>query len=264
MKVSVLIENTSNNPNLAHEHGLSLYLETESVNILFDTGQSEKFIENAKKMDIDVSKADLAVISHGHYDHGGGLPHFLELNKNAPVYIHSEAFYPFYNKANKFIGLDGKLLENKRIVLTHEKEQIGSNLYLETKNTAKRLFSAPKQELKVLSDNKFKTDIFWHEQYLIITENNKKFLITGCCHKGILNLLNWFSPDVIIGGFHLNQYDLKNPEDLKELEYIADKMNEFPTLFYTGHCTGQEQFIFLHSKLGNKISYLSTGQQINF
>lgn len=263
MKITALIENTSDNPNLACEHGLSLYLETEQKKILFDMGQSKKFYENAEKLNIDISKADSAIISHGHYDHGGGLSHFLEINAHAPVYIHCQAFGSFYNADNKFIGLDKKTAENPRIIFTGDKKELGENLCLETKNTAEQLFPMPKQNLKLLTESGFQADVFRHEQYLLIRENNKKILITGCAHKGILNILEWFRPDYAVGGFHFKQYDLNNCGCKSNLKAIAEKMAEFPTVFYTGHCTGKEQFEFLHAVLGNQISYLSTGQQIN-
>ena len=67
------------------EHGLSLFIETEEHKILFDMGQSDAFIKNALSLGIDIAKVDIAVISHGHYDHGGGLRYFLELNRSAPI-----------------------------------------------------------------------------------------------------------------------------------------------------------------------------------
>lgn len=263
MKITALIENTSNSPELACEHGLSLYLETKDRRILFDMGQSNAFLKNADKLNIDLSEADFAVVSHGHYDHGGGLPHFLKINKHAPVYIHSEAFYPFYSSMHKYIGLNEKLLEHSSIILTHEQTQIADNIALETKNTQKRNFSMPKQNTKFFCGKELKPDEFWHEQYMTVEENGRKFLITGCSHKGILNLLEWFQPNCVIGGFHLSHYDLNNPEDKNELKTIAEKMTEYATVFYTGHCTGKKQFEFLHAILGSQISYLSTGQQIN-
>ena len=73
MKITALLENTTKRPDMSTEHGLSLYIETAGHKILFDMGQTELFSENAAALGIDLEAVDLAVLSHGHYDHGGGL-----------------------------------------------------------------------------------------------------------------------------------------------------------------------------------------------
>ncbi len=87
MVIKVLVEDISISDELRSEHGLSLYIETNSHKILFDMGQSSIFAENASKMNIDLSGVDIAVVSHGHYDHGGGLKTFMSLNKSAKIYM---------------------------------------------------------------------------------------------------------------------------------------------------------------------------------
>ena len=96
MKLKVLSENTTSSEKLGSEHGLSLYIETETHKILFDTGASGLFAENAKKLGVDLTMVDLAVISHGHYDHGGGLKTFLGINNHANIYLHQNAFELHY------------------------------------------------------------------------------------------------------------------------------------------------------------------------
>ena len=104
MKCTVLVENTSLNEHYRCEHGLSLFIETAGQRILFDTGQSDLFAENAEKLGVDLSQVDFAVISHGHYDHGGGIQKFLDINHSAPVYIHEDAFLSaFHEKSLRFL-----------------------------------------------------------------------------------------------------------------------------------------------------------------
>ena len=130
MKITVLAENTSKKENIGCEHGLSLLIETEKHIILFDMGQSELFAENAEKLGIDLGNVDIAVLSHGHYDHGGGLKKFLELNSKAPVFINRYAFEPHFNAEKKYIGLDTELQYSERLVFTDEEYLIDKGLTL--------------------------------------------------------------------------------------------------------------------------------------
>ena len=92
MKIWTLVENTSINENIKNEHGLSFYIETKNHKILFDFGQSDIFVENAEQMGIDLSCVDIAILSHGHYDHGGGIKKFLQINSNAKIYANKNVF----------------------------------------------------------------------------------------------------------------------------------------------------------------------------
>ena len=129
IKVTVLAENTPYNSNFACEHGLSLYIETEKHKILFDSGQTSIFSSNADLLGVDLSKVDVAVLSHGHYDHGGGLERFLEINKTAPIYINRNAFGKFYNGTEKYIGL-AETLRSNQIVLVDDELKIDDELTL--------------------------------------------------------------------------------------------------------------------------------------
>ena len=96
MKITALAENVSTTEDLGSEHGLSLFIETEAHKLLFDTGQGSLFAENAVKLGVDLKQVERCVISHGHYDHTGGLYPFLSINSKAKVYIKKEAFISKY------------------------------------------------------------------------------------------------------------------------------------------------------------------------
>ncbi len=253
MKISVLCENTTKKENIIAEHGLSLFIETEKHKILFDMGQSDAFLKNAKIMGIDLSTVDIAIISHGHYDHGGGLRAFLEYNKKANIYINRDAFCDYYNADMKYIGLDKSLLENERIVFTDGYLPIDENLEIVYANERACLYAIEPNGLKVKNDGVLFDDAFLHEQYLLLTEKGKRILVSGCSHKGVLNIMHRFNPDVFIGGFHFMKTE---PKNLSEKAYL---LSEYNTDYYTCHCTGIDQFEFLKTTLGDRLNYLSAG-----
>ena len=254
MKITVLTENTSA-CGLPAEHGLSLFIETGPHRILFDAGQSDLFARNADALGIDLTAADLAVLSHGHYDHGGGMKEFLRLNHTAPLYINRNAFGPYYN-GEKYIGLDPALKDHPRVVLTGDKTVVAENMTLFTCNEREKTVDFGSFGLSVLKNGEHLPDGFLHEQYLFIEENGKRVLISGCSHKGILNIMDWFRPDVLVGGFHFS----KLPQD-DTLRKYAEALNAFDADYYTCHCTGTEQYEYMN-RFMTRLHYISAGDVI--
>ena len=254
MKLVTLMENTTACANLRCEHGLSLYLETGDHKILFDAGQSSAFAENAEKLGVDLREVDFAVLSHGHYDHGGGLERFLEINKTAPVYISSHAFEPHYS-ANGYIGLDLQLQGREQLRSVAEKTSLKEGITLYQLDVV----PADTAGLEMEEQGQRKPDDFRHEQYLLVEEGGKRILISGCSHKGILQIMEAFRPDILVGGFHF----MKITEEAKLAE-AAKKLLEYDTVYYTGHCTGQTQYAYLKSVMGDQLHYIATGTTVQF
>lgn len=257
MKITVLAENTTCNENLGFEHGLCLFVQTGNHTFLFDTGRSPLFAENAEKLGIDISKVEFVVLSHGHYDHGGGLERFFEINKFAPVYVNKFAFEPHWHKKDDYIGLDVKLLKNKeRFIFADDYLKIDDNLEIYNTNMRSPKYPINPYGLHTQTNGLFTDEDFRHEQYLLM---DKKILLSGCSHKGILNIEEWFKPNVLIGGFHFMELDASNTDDKSELKKQASELLSFNTTFYTCHCTGVENYKFLKSIMGDKLNYISTG-----
>ena len=255
MKITVLAENTSA-CGLPCEHGLSLYIETGTHHILFDSGQSGLFAENAKALNVDLSGVDIAVLSHGHYDHGGGLGKFLELNDHAMIYMSKYAFGQYFNGSEKYIGLDTELKKSDRIVYTEGITKIADGLTLDSGENMETVLELGSFGLNMLVDGELLPDNFRHENYLIIEENGKRILISGCSHRGINNIEAHFKPDVLIGGFHLSKL---SPGGM--LEEIAEMLDSFDTAYYSCHCTGVEQYNFMKTRM-RRLEYLSTGSTV--
>ena len=108
--------------------------------------------------------------------------------------------------------------------------------------------------LQMEENGQRKPDDFRHEQYLLVEEAGKRILISGCSHKGILNIMDAFRPDILIGGFHF----MKITEE-ETLAAAAERLLEYDTVYYTGHCTGQKQYDYLKSVMGDKLHYIAAG-----
>lgn len=265
MNIKVLTENTAINDSFECEHGLSLYIETKDRNILFDSGQTGMFFNNAKKLGVDISNVDLVVISHGHYDHTGGLKTFLENNDKAPIYINENAFLDYYADDGRYIGVDKSLMGNERIVLVPDVYDIDENLKLLTMNDKNRPYVTQSKGLLIKTEDGLKDDTYLHEHYLVITEDGKNTLISGCSHKGILNIVDFFKDyniKTLIGGFHLRGVPIDDC-GIMVLNEIANKLLEYDTMYYTGHCTGLDQYNSLKSMMNEKLEYISTGKSID-
>lgn len=272
MKITGLIENTACKDGLACEHGLSLYIETEKHRIMFDFGETGSFAENAAALDVDVSSADIAFLSHGHYDHGGAMGKFFELNDKASVYAHKLAFEPHlaYRDDGKTrdIGVDSALLDSGRIILVDGVTVIDDELTVYSGVTARELWSETNKKLLMQGENGPEPDSFEHEHNLIITENGKTVLISGCSHNGIVNLLEKAiqiigkAPDVVVAGFHLS-----NPGGSEDglhipVEETAHRLLKYPSMFYTCHCTGLPSYERMKEIMGDRLEYMSGGTVI--
>ena len=254
MKLTVLMENTACREDLTAEHGLSLYIEACGKKILFDSGASAAFADNAEKLGVDLSQVDMMILSHGHYDHGGGIARFMELNKTAPIYLHKRAFAPSVSAAGTYIGINKMLKGNPRLHFTEGKVTLAPGLTLFDCNRRKLYAPVDPWGLGLRRGKTIKPDNFYHEQYLLIEENGKKICISGCSHKGIENIVRWFSPDVLVGGFHFMRL-----EDVEVLKEKAATLLDSPAVFYTGHCTGQMQYEVLKEAMGERLHRIQTG-----
>lgn len=261
MKITALVENVSNSE-LKEKHGLSLYIETKEHKLLFDLGPDDTLFQNSRRRDIDLSQVDTVIISHGHQDHGGALESFLKRNTKAKIYIQRSAFEKHYSKRGYLkinIGLEPRLMENPRLVLLDGDFKIDGELTLFTVKHSEKYYSSAND---TLFEGKEK-DKFRHEQHLLITED-KKVLITGCSHTGIVNIMEKakkFKPEICVGGYHLYSPTTFQTVSEELLDQIAEALSAYDTQFYTCHCTGEKAYEYLAGKINN-IRYLSCGEVI--
>ncbi|EGT3617629.1 MBL fold metallo-hydrolase, partial [Clostridium perfringens] len=269
MVITTLVENTKVKSKYNNKHGLSFHIKTEKHNILFDLGPKDVFIENAKKLNIDLSEVDTVIISHGHSDHGGGLEAFLKINNKANIYIHKDAFNEYYSVVGvfkKYIGLDKELKLDQRIILTNGDMKIDDELYLFSTIEKNHKSSSFNGALYKRVNGIYLEDDFTHEQNLIIKEGEKYILFGGCAHNDIRNILDQAEViigkdvDYVISGFHIFNPATGRSESDTFINTLSDNLIDRETKFYTCHCTGMKAFKMLKQKLGDKIDYIATGQ----
>lgn len=269
MKVVTLLENRTISKDYRSKHGLSLYIETKNHKILFDMGPDSAFLKNAIKLGIDLKEVDIAVISHGHYDHGGGLRTFLNINSKASIYIGKGAFNKHYKKLcrifNYNIGLNRDIKNNNRIIFVDGMLKIDEGLVLFGDIKGDLLYPIGNKTLFAKHDV-LKLDDFNHEINLMVEENKKHILFCGCAHKGIINIISKGkliinnNIDIVIGGFHLKRM---NPNESKTfLDELSKHLKNSNALkFYTCHCTGEIEYNYLEKSLDNLFD-LKTGDII--
>lgn len=282
MRITSIIENTSNK-GLHVEHGLSLYIEkyhsvpehllehkNDELKVLFDMGLSGMFVSNAKSLGLSIADVDVAVISHGHYDHGGGLKTFFQENSKADVYIHKDAFQPHYSLREsglRFIGIDKDWAKYERLVFCDKQTEIDHDMTLFADVQGNCCY--PFGNKLLFGPTETENDDFRHEQSLIIREADKIILFAGCAHRGIVNIMRKAeeiagkAPTHVFAGMHLVKSGLNEIEEDSFISNLASELLKYKdTMFYTMHCTGEEQYKKLKSIMGTQIEYLACGDNV--
>lgn len=219
MRMITLMENElgANAKGCVAEHGLSLYIETPKHKILVDTGATGAFADNAECLGVDVKAVDIFVLSHGHYDHSGGILRFADMNPKATLYLQNKAKLAFYHKSEteeRYIGINPAIGLLPQVKWINGNFNIDEELEIFSGVTGQTLWPEGNKELKQkLTDEngivEFVQDEFEHEQYLVISCEDKKILVSGCAHNGVINILEHYKklygnePDVMISGFHM-------------------------------------------------------------
>lgn len=269
MRIVTLVENTEGKNGCIAEHGLCIYIETEKHRLLMDSGQTDASVKNAQTLGIDLSEVDTLILSHGHYDHSGGILPFSELNGEARIIMHEKAAQPHYNM-DRYIGIDPDILKLPNVEFISSDKELDNELFLFTAVNGRRFFPKGNLRLKMIKDGEKVCDDFSHEQFLVVSQCGKKLLLSGCAHNGILNILDRYKeifgsfPDYVISGFHMmkreGEYD---NDEIAVIEQTANELNKLGTVFFSGHCTGQPAFEIMKKIMGDKLRAIHSGDEIN-
>ncbi|MFV0516889.1 MAG: MBL fold metallo-hydrolase [Aminipila sp.] len=279
INITFLSENKTDNPGCLAEHGLSIYIEAHNRRILFDAGASDVCIKNAETLGIDLEKVDSVVISHGHYDHTQGLPAFSEINKDAEIYIHKDAFGEFYGMDDGILDEDTcgiiwtaeeKELLLKRTVLTDGIYKLSEDIIISGEIPNVEGVEPPEKfYIKCFNDDneQFLEDNMSHEQFLAIRDRDSEgksggiYLFSGCSHKGIVPVIRYakelFPGEKILGliaGMHLYCVD----KDIRS-KTIDEILKADVEMVMPVHCTGIKAICEIKAIMGDKCVVATAG-----
>lgn len=275
MRIINLVENEIGESGCEAAHGLSFYVETDNHKLLFDTSPSEVVLRNAQKLGVNLSAVDTVILSHGHYDHSGGILPFAEINPRAKLYMQHNAGGEYYafdgeEKGFRYIGIDKKILSLPQVQLLKGDAKIDDELLLFTVDQRAYPLPSTNKRLRELCDGEYIQDEFHHEQNLLLTAGGKKIIFCGCAHNGILNVMETLErkfgsdslPDLVIGGFHLMKRTEFSGADTVEVTEIANRLKSYKAHFATCHCTGIPVYTQMKEIMGGQLSYVRSGNEV--
>jgi len=270
-KATILIDNKPNPVyhDLHSEHGLSIWIAADSSCIIFDTGQSNKCIENALQLGIDLSRADYLILSHGHYDHTGAIDTTLHIAPHVKIYCHPDCTINRYSHYADGTVKNIAIREHAQRALNEHSQQI-TNLESFTFLTDSFgiITSIPKSTFFETTGGTFSidlngkiTDTIPDDLSLFFLTSRGIVLVCGCCHSGIINTLHHLQHNIpntpiaaVIGGLHLvNASTDRMSHTIAELNHLS-----IPA-FYPCHCTGDAATAILQQSLHTTVIPVTTG-----
>lgn len=269
MKITVLSDNIGYGQ-FQGEWGLSFFIEYDGKKFLLDTGSSDNFLLNANKLGLDISRVDIAVLSHAHYDHSRGMDAFFKVNSNAPFYMSPNAgenCYAGWRFISRYIGLPKGVLTSfrSRIKTPDGIVQISDGVHIVPHNTPGLKSIGRKSHMYVRRGVlDYRVDDFSHEQSLVFKTDAGLVIMNSCSHAGadviIEEVRRAFPSENVyayIGGLHLFRLSDKDIED------VASRIcRESISVVYTGHCTGERAYQILNRELEGNIHQFHCGMEI--
>ncbi|WP_457755911.1 MBL fold metallo-hydrolase [Thermodesulfatator indicus] len=269
LKITILVENSVIYPfDVLGEHGFSVFLEMKDFSFLFDTGQGKALINNSLALKKDLRTIKFLYLSHGHYDHTGGLVELLKVKSPLDIYAHPDIFLERYwikEDIKKYIGIPFPrfYLENlgAKFVLHREFQEIAPNVFSSGEVKRETPFEKIDKEMKKKVEGQLVQDDILDDYSLAIKTKKGLVIILGCAHSGMVNVINHFVQQTgidqiyaVIGGTHLGFADEEQLEEtIKVLkDYEIAKLG-------VSHCTGLTASAKIFNSFREKFFFASVG-----
>ena len=271
LSIKVLVENKVNREGLLGEHGMSLFIQCDGEKVLFDTGYREALDYNARELGVDLNEIEKIVLSHGHFDHTGGLMKMTIGNKKRRVYGHPDLFNEHYSvKGDKELSIGIPFsrteLEDKGLEFTLDRAPIEVCPGLITSGEIPRKIPLKGNNLKVKGKNGWEADPFLDDMCMMADTSWGYVLILGCTHSGLENTLAHAMSQAkgkairaVIGGMHLVKSDEREIE--RNIRLLRDAGIEYA---FPNHCTGFNASCQIRSEYRDKFSEASVGNEYVF
>ena len=276
VKITTLVENTvgiGGSRELIAEHGLAFLIETGTQRILFDTGQYLALENNARVLGKDLATIDTVVLSHGHYDHAGGLKHLLERNSDFSLYAHPDVFgrkmvkrKGQYRKVGISLSKDKLIKKGITLSLSAAPVKLTPDIMTTGEIPLASSFESVAEGFFVEKDGRREPDALADDLALILNTGKGPVVVLGCSHRGIINTLNHVKKIsgekriyALVGGLHL----VKTTGG--KLDTILRYLQRFDLRrIVVGHCTGIHAIQALHARFEDKVVINTVGHTITF
>jgi 7,8-dihydropterin-6-yl-methyl-4-(beta-D-ribofuranosyl)aminobenzene 5'-phosphate synthase len=268
IRITILCDNLVGHLVGSGEHGFSAFIETDRGTYLFDTGGGYSVVENSFALGKDLRTVQKIFLSHGHFDHTGGLPEVLKIKGKVDVHAHPHVFLDRIaifkengKETKRFVGIPYKkgYLESlgANFILNTDFAEVEKGMFLTGEVPRKTSFEKPDSRLFSEIEGKTEPDIFLDDQSLIIASEKGFILVLGCAHSGMINIINHVIHKTgkekfyaILGGTHL---DFLTPE---QLEASIQALNELNVeKIGVSHCTGMRAAFRLNLEFGDRFFY---------